>query len=73
MILPMKMEPGTGRALVPADQQTPRFAAQLRMIFEDARLLGLSPVERQAAVKMLARLLLEAEGAAVQEVGDDTP
>ena len=39
----------------------------------DARLLGLRPAERQAAVKTLARLLLEAEGAAVQEVGDDKP
>lgn len=71
MALPMKMEPS--RQLVSANRQTPRLAAQLRLVFEDARLLGLRPAERQVAVKTLARLLLEAEGAAVQEGGDDRP
>ena len=71
MVLPMKME--SSRELVSANRETPRLAAQLRLIFEDARLLGLRPAERQAAVKTLARLMLEAEGAAVQEVGDDKP
>ena len=37
----------------------------------DAKLRGMKPTERQAALQALAQLLLEAAGAATREVGDD--
>ena len=36
-----------------------------------SRLRGMTPAERQAALRSLARLLLEASGVATREAGDD--
>ena len=71
MVLPMKIEPG--RELALAHRGPLRFAAQLKLIFEDARLLDMTPAERQAALRTLASLLLEAAGAPIRELGDDRP
>lgn len=69
MSLPTKIEPGRG--LASALRGRPRFAAQLKLIFEDARLLDMTPAERQAALRTLASLMLEAAGAPLRELGDD--
>jgi hypothetical protein len=44
---------------------------QLDLILDDTRFRGLTRVERQAVLRALARLLLEASGVAKPEVGDD--
>jgi len=44
---------------------------QLDLVLDDLRLRGMTPAERQAALRALARLLLEAGGVATREVGDD--
>lgn len=51
-------------ALAPAKRQ-------LDLVFDDARLRGMKPTERRAALQALAQLLLEAAGAATREAGDD--
>ena len=71
MVLPMKIEPGRELALV--RRRPSRFAPQLKLIFEDARLLDMTPAERQVALRTLASLLLEAAGAPLRELGDDSP
>ena len=71
MVLPTEFEPG--RELASAHRGPPRLAAQLTLIFEDARLLDMTPAERQAALRTLAGLLLEATGAPLRELGDDRP
>lgn len=71
MVLPMKIEPG--RELASAHKGPLRFSAQLTLIFEDARLLDMTPAERQSALRTLASLLLEAAGAPLRELGDDRP
>jgi hypothetical protein len=47
---------------------TPR---QLDLILDDTRLRGMTLVERQAVLRALARLLLEASGVAKWEAGED--
>jgi hypothetical protein len=44
---------------------------QLDLVLDDLRLRGITLAERQAALRVLARLLLEAGGVATREVGDD--
>jgi hypothetical protein len=46
----------------------PAAPRQLGLILDDARFRGMTPVERRAVLRALARLLLEASGA---EGGDD--
>lgn len=60
----------TGLAPRP-DQRTRMVPLQLDLVLDDVRLLGMTVVERQAALRALARLLLEASGVAMLEVGDD--
>jgi hypothetical protein len=58
--------------LVPRLEHTPPTAPrQLDLVFDDVRLRGMTPAERQAALRSLALLLLEASGIAMQEAGDD--
>ena len=44
---------------------------QLDLVLDDVRLRGMTPAERQAALRSLAHLLLEASGIATPEAGDD--
>jgi len=60
----------TGLAPTP-HRGTQTVPHQLALVFDDVRLRGMTPAERQAVLKMLARLLLEARGVATREVGDD--
>ena len=57
---------------VPRLKHTPPTAPrQLDLVFDDVRLRGMTPAERQTALRSLAHLLLEASGIAPQEAGDD--
>ena len=47
---------------------TPR---QFDLALDDVRLSGMTSAQRQAALRSLARLLLEAGGVATREAGDD--
>lgn len=47
---------------------TPR---QFDLALDDVRLSGMTSAQRQAALRSLARLLLEAGGVAIREAGDD--
>jgi hypothetical protein len=49
----------------------PTAPRQLDLVLDDVRLRGMTPVERQAALRSLAHLLLEASGVATREAGDD--
>ncbi len=49
----------------------PTSPRQLDLVLDDVRLRGMTPPERQAALRSLAYLLLEASGIATQEAGDD--
>jgi hypothetical protein len=49
----------------------PAVPRQLDLILDGPRFRGLTQVERQAVLRALARLLLEASGVAKPEVGDD--
>ena len=49
----------------------PAAPRQLNLILDDTRFRGMTPVERQAVLRALARLLLEASGVAMQEASDD--
>jgi hypothetical protein len=44
---------------------------QLALVFDDVLLQDITPAERQAVLRTLAQLLLEACGLASREVGDD--
>ena len=44
---------------------------QLDLVLDDARFRAMTRVERQAVLKSIARLLLEASGVAKLEVSDD--
>ncbi|MCP3440669.1 hypothetical protein [Bradyrhizobium sp. CCGUVB14] len=58
--------------LVPRLKHTPPTAPrQLDLVLDDVRLRGMSPAERQAALRSLAHLLLEASGIATQEADDE--
>jgi hypothetical protein len=59
-------------ALAPRLERTPPTGLrQLDLVLDDVRLRGMTPAERQAALRALAHLLLEASGIARQEAGDD--
>jgi hypothetical protein len=49
----------------------PAAPRQLDLILDDTRFRGMTLVERQAVLRTLARLLLEASGVAKLEVSDD--
>jgi hypothetical protein len=53
------------------EHSPPTSARQLDLVLDDARLRNMTPPERQAALRSLAHLLLEASGIATKEVGDD--
>ena len=60
------------RELTPRLRHTlPTAPRQLDLVLDDVRLLGMTPAERQAALRSLAHVLLEASGIATQEAGDD--
>ena len=66
LVLTQRME------LAPRPKHTPLTAAlQLDLVLDDVRLRGMTSGERQAAIRSLAHLLLEASGIATQEAGDD--
>ena len=44
---------------------------QLDLVLDDVRFRAMTPAERQAVLRAMARLLLEAGGVATPEVGDD--
>ena len=44
---------------------------QLDLLLDDVRLRAMTPAERQAVLRAMARLLLEAGGVATPEVSDD--
>jgi hypothetical protein len=44
---------------------------QLDLILDDVRFRAMTPTERQAVLRAIARLLLEAGGVATREVSDD--
>ena len=49
----------------------PAAPRQLDLILDDTRFRGMTLVERQAVLRALARLLLEASGVAKREVSND--
>lgn len=58
--------------LAPRSKHLPLTApGQLDLVLDDVRLRGMTPAERQTALRSLARLLLEARGSITREVGDD--
>jgi hypothetical protein len=58
--------------LVPRPENTAlTIARQLDLVLDEVRVLGMTPAERQAALRALAYLLLEASGIATPEAGDD--
>ena len=54
-----------------ATHKAPAALRQLDLVLDNARLGGMTPAERQAVLRSLARLMLEAGGIAMQEAGDD--
>ena len=44
---------------------------QLDLVLDDVRFRAMTPAERQAVLRAIARLLLEAVGVATREVSDD--
>jgi hypothetical protein len=66
--LPLARRTALARRLKHSPSATPR---QLDLILDDTRFRGMTPVERQAVQRALARLLLEASGVAMQEASDD--
>ena len=63
--LPLARRTALARRLKHSPSATPR---QLDLILDDTRFRGM---ERQAVLRALARLLLEASGVAMQEASDD--
>jgi hypothetical protein len=66
--LPLARRTALARRLKHSPSATPR---QLDLILDDTRFRGMTRVERQAVLRALARLLLEASGVAMQEASDD--
>jgi hypothetical protein len=48
-----------------------RAPRQLDLVLDDVRFQTMTPAERQAVLRAMARLLLEAGGIATREVSDD--
>jgi hypothetical protein len=57
--------------VVRTGHRLPAALRQLDLVLDDARLEGMTTVERQAAIRALARLVLEASGITMWEGGDD--
>ena len=55
----------------PYNVPAPTTGAQMSLIFEPRMLDGLTAAERAKARLMLARILMQAAGLIVEEVGDD--
>ena len=53
------------------EHSVPTAPRQLDLILHDRRFRGMTLVERQAVLRALARLLLEASGVAKREVSND--
>jgi hypothetical protein len=66
--LPLARRTALALRLKHSPSATPR---QLDLILDDTRFRGMTRVERQAVLRALARLLLEASGVAMQEASDD--
>jgi len=66
--LPLARSTGLAPSLERTPPTSPR---QLDLVLDDVRLRGMTPPERRAALRSLARLLLEASGLAIEEAGDD--
>ena len=66
--LPLARRTALARRLKHSPSATPR---QLDLILNDTRFRDMTLVERQAVLRALARLLLEASGVAMQEASDD--
>ena len=66
--LPLARRTALARRLKHSPSATP---SQLDLILDDTRFRGMTLVERQAVLRALARLLLEASGVAMQEASDD--
>jgi hypothetical protein len=66
--LPLARRTALARRLKHSPSATPR---QLDLILDETRFRGMTLVERQAVLRALARLLLEASGVAMQEASDD--
>lgn len=66
--LPLARRTALARRLKHSPSATPH---QLDLILDDTRFRGMTLVERQAVLRALARLLLEASGVAMQEASDD--
>ena len=66
--LPLARRTALARRLKHSPSATPR---QLDLILDDTRFRGMTLVERQAVLRALAQLLLEASGMAKREVSDD--
>lgn len=69
---------GSSVALARAAQHVPRPPSrplttprQLDLVLDDVVLQGMTVTQRQAAIKSLVQLLLEASGGATREAGDD--
>jgi hypothetical protein len=48
-----------------------RAPRQLDLVLDDVRFRAMTPAERRAVLRTMARLLLEAGGVATREVSDD--
>ena len=60
------------KELAPMSERTlSKEPRQLDLVLDDMRIQGMTPLERQAVLRSLARLMLEANGIATGEVGDD--
>jgi hypothetical protein len=66
--LPLTRRTELARKPEPPPPTSPR---QLDLVLDDVRLRGTTPVERLAALRLLAHLLLEASGITMREAGDD--
>jgi len=51
---------------------SPTAPRQLDLILDDVRFRAMTPAERKAVLRAIARLLLEAGGVAMREVSDDS-
>jgi len=50
---------------------TRKAPLQLDLVLDDVRLRAMTPAERQAVLRAMARLLLEAGGVSMREISDD--
>ena len=59
-------------ALAPSvERKAPPMPRQLDLVLDDVRLRGMTPTQRQTALRALAHLLIEASGVAIGETNHD--